>query len=254
MTTLSTYRPAFRPGLLGRGVFDDVFDSFINDFPQHIKRSTQGYPVADIYTAEDGSTTVYDISNDADVNHSTLTKSDTKVFIDGVETTAYTITQGSDSTIKAINLTVAASQKSKIDIGVLQNADYNFSSSTVLNITGGTFTGDITFNLDANLFGPKTLILFFSRKSTIPHTSGSSGPTITRLILFFGNFTYLIKISRFVINIKSFIFLFLYSFKSKYIPIPLTSPIVTQISFLFNFDEIIFMFIFFQKLFLNFIN
>lgn len=56
MTTLTTYRPAFRPGLLGRSVFDDVFDSFINDFPQHIKRSTQGYPVADIYTADDGST------------------------------------------------------------------------------------------------------------------------------------------------------------------------------------------------------
>ena len=56
MTTLATYRPTFRPGLLGRGVFDDVFDNFINDFPQHIKRSTQGYPVADIYTAEDGST------------------------------------------------------------------------------------------------------------------------------------------------------------------------------------------------------
>ena len=56
MTTLTTYRPAFRPGLLGRGVFDDVFDNFINDFPQHIKRSTQGYPVADIYTATEGST------------------------------------------------------------------------------------------------------------------------------------------------------------------------------------------------------
>ena len=56
MTTLTTYRPTFRPGLLGRSVFDDVFDSFINDFPQHIKRSTQGYPVADIYTAKDGST------------------------------------------------------------------------------------------------------------------------------------------------------------------------------------------------------
>lgn len=56
MTTLTSYRPAFRPGLLGRGVFDDVFDNFINDFPQHIKRSTQGYPVADIYTADDGST------------------------------------------------------------------------------------------------------------------------------------------------------------------------------------------------------
>jgi len=56
MTTLTTYRPSFRPGLLGRSVFDDVFDNFINDFPQHIKRSTQGYPVADIYNADDGST------------------------------------------------------------------------------------------------------------------------------------------------------------------------------------------------------
>ena len=56
MTTLATYRPSFRPGLLGRSVFDDVFDNFINDFPQHIKRSTQGYPVADIYNADDGST------------------------------------------------------------------------------------------------------------------------------------------------------------------------------------------------------
>ena len=55
MTTLANYRP-YRPGLLGRSVFDDVFDGFFNDFPQHLKRSTQGYPVADIYNAEDGST------------------------------------------------------------------------------------------------------------------------------------------------------------------------------------------------------
>ena len=61
MTTLTNmkYRPklpAFQPSLLGRTVFDDVFDNFFNDFPQHLKRSTQGYPVADIYTAADGST------------------------------------------------------------------------------------------------------------------------------------------------------------------------------------------------------
>ena len=56
MTTLTTYRPTYRPGLLGRGVFDDVFDGFFNDFPQHLKKSTQGYPVADIYIADDGST------------------------------------------------------------------------------------------------------------------------------------------------------------------------------------------------------
>ena len=56
MTTLTTYRPTYRPGLLGRGVLDDVFDGFFNDFPQHLKRSTQGYPVADIYITDDGNT------------------------------------------------------------------------------------------------------------------------------------------------------------------------------------------------------
>ncbi len=56
MNTLTTYRPAYRPGLLGRGVFDDVLDSFINEFPSHLRRSTQGYPVSDIYTQADGTT------------------------------------------------------------------------------------------------------------------------------------------------------------------------------------------------------
>lgn len=54
-TTLATYRP--RPSLLGRNVFDDVFESFFRaDFPQHLRRSTEGYPVADIYGDGDGNT------------------------------------------------------------------------------------------------------------------------------------------------------------------------------------------------------
>lgn len=54
-TTLATYRP--NPGLLGRNVFDDVFESFFRaDFPNHLKRSTEGYPVADIYRDDEGST------------------------------------------------------------------------------------------------------------------------------------------------------------------------------------------------------
>ena len=44
------------PSLLGRNVFDDVFDSFFVDFPRHLKQTTQGYPVADIYRNDDGST------------------------------------------------------------------------------------------------------------------------------------------------------------------------------------------------------
>jgi len=47
----------YRPGLLGSRVFDDVFDTFFNDsFPNLLRQSTQGYPVADIYRNNDGDT------------------------------------------------------------------------------------------------------------------------------------------------------------------------------------------------------
>lgn len=57
-TAITLRRPStlHRPGLLGRGVFDDVFDSFFNDFPSHLRQSTQGYPVADIFQDGSGST------------------------------------------------------------------------------------------------------------------------------------------------------------------------------------------------------
>ena len=53
---MSTALTTFRPGLLGSRVFDDVFDSVFMDFPRHLKQSTQGYPVADIYNDDNGST------------------------------------------------------------------------------------------------------------------------------------------------------------------------------------------------------
>jgi len=46
----------YRPGLLGRGVFDDVFDNFFTDFPRHLRQTTAGYPVTDIYNDENGNT------------------------------------------------------------------------------------------------------------------------------------------------------------------------------------------------------
>ena len=52
-TALTTYRPS----LLGRGVFDDIFDSML-DFPSLLNRSTQGYPVADIYRDDNGDTII----------------------------------------------------------------------------------------------------------------------------------------------------------------------------------------------------
>jgi len=44
------------PSLLGRGVFDDFFDNFFQDFGALQRKTVQGYPVADIFTNEDGST------------------------------------------------------------------------------------------------------------------------------------------------------------------------------------------------------
>ena len=49
------YTPAL-PSLLGRGVFDDIFGQFFNDAPTFVQRTTQGYPVVDIFQGEDGST------------------------------------------------------------------------------------------------------------------------------------------------------------------------------------------------------
>ena len=50
-TALTTYRPS----LLGRSVFDDIFDSML-DFPALLNRTTQGYPVLDIYHEDNGDT------------------------------------------------------------------------------------------------------------------------------------------------------------------------------------------------------
>jgi HSP20 family molecular chaperone IbpA len=42
------------PSLLGRTIFDELF----GDFQSLARKSTQGYPVADIFSNEDGSTTL----------------------------------------------------------------------------------------------------------------------------------------------------------------------------------------------------
>ena len=56
MNTAITRRNATFPGLLGRSVFDDIFDSFFTDVPTYVQKSTQGYPVADIYSDAEGNT------------------------------------------------------------------------------------------------------------------------------------------------------------------------------------------------------
>ncbi len=56
MDTALTRRNATFPGLLGRSVFDDLFDNFFTDVPTYVQKSTQGYPVADIYSDVEGNT------------------------------------------------------------------------------------------------------------------------------------------------------------------------------------------------------
>ena len=54
MNAITTYH---RPGLLGNRVFNNIFNElFDSDFSRHLQESTQGYPVADIYRDDDGST------------------------------------------------------------------------------------------------------------------------------------------------------------------------------------------------------
>ena len=56
MNTALTRRNATFPGLLGRTVMDDIFDNFFTDVPTYVQKSTQGYPVADIYSDAEGNT------------------------------------------------------------------------------------------------------------------------------------------------------------------------------------------------------
>ena len=52
MTAITTYRPS----LLGRNVFEDVFGGILNELPAMLKQTTQGYPVTDIYQNDSGDT------------------------------------------------------------------------------------------------------------------------------------------------------------------------------------------------------
>ena len=52
MSDLTFYRP--KGSLLGRSIFDDIFNGDLFDFPAVARRTTQGYPVADMYNTETG--------------------------------------------------------------------------------------------------------------------------------------------------------------------------------------------------------
>jgi len=60
MSNITRYTQPTRPSLLGNSVFDSFFNDFFADdvFPTHLTKTTSGYPVADIYQDEDGSTII----------------------------------------------------------------------------------------------------------------------------------------------------------------------------------------------------
>jgi HSP20 family molecular chaperone IbpA len=51
---LATY--GYRPSLMGRNVFDNVFETVFDNWPTHVEQSTRGYPVADIYSDDESNT------------------------------------------------------------------------------------------------------------------------------------------------------------------------------------------------------
>ena len=55
-TSMARRINTIHPGLLGRGVIDDLLGTFLTDIPQYVQQSTTGYPVADIYGNDDGAT------------------------------------------------------------------------------------------------------------------------------------------------------------------------------------------------------
>jgi hypothetical protein len=129
------------------------------------------------YLKNDTSTATYDLSTSSDINHATLTKGDTKVYINGVETTNYSIVTGSDSTTKAVQLDEAPAASSKIDVAVTTNAEYSLSNATTLVISGGTWTGN-----------DKVIVTTFNNHNKLKMTSetfkGGSSNAITTNIGF----------------------------------------------------------------------
>ena len=53
MNSLTRYNNT-TPSLLGRSVFDSLFDPFFSDPNSWVRRSTEGYPLTDIYRDDDG--------------------------------------------------------------------------------------------------------------------------------------------------------------------------------------------------------
>ena len=55
MSNITRYKV---PSLLGRSVWDDVFTTMFNQPEILVKRSTEGYPVSDIFTDDDGNSII----------------------------------------------------------------------------------------------------------------------------------------------------------------------------------------------------
>lgn len=57
MSNITRYNTRF-PSLLGRTVWDDLFTTIFNEPDALIRRSTEGYPVTDIYRDEEGNSVI----------------------------------------------------------------------------------------------------------------------------------------------------------------------------------------------------
>ena len=119
-TTLTTYRPS----LLGRSVFDDIFNSML-DFPALVNRTTQGYPVADMYREDNGDTVL-------EFALAGFTKENLNVEIKP-EKNSITVSAHSDNDENVPNRRVARRSFNKTYVNYDNNLDLNATSAEFEN-------------------------------------------------------------------------------------------------------------------------
>ena len=121
MTTLTTYKP----GLLGRSVFDDIFDSML-DLPALMDRTTQGYPVADMYRDDKGDTVL-------EFALAGFSKNDLVVEVKPEKNTITVSANQSQDEDKSINRRIARRSFSKTYVNYDNNLDLNMTTAEFEN-------------------------------------------------------------------------------------------------------------------------
>ncbi len=122
---MNTAITAYRPGLIGRSVFDDIFNSML-DFPALVNRTTQGYPVADMYRDDKGDTVL-------EFALAGFSKNDLVVEVKPEKNTITVSANQSQDEDKSINRRIARRSFSKTYVNYDNNLDLNMTTAEFEN-------------------------------------------------------------------------------------------------------------------------